>query len=457
MTTSQRLEECRKAKDEGTALLAKGKVEAALKEFQRAVQAVPDDIAARKKVAETLARLGRKKEAIDQYQHLAGRYAADGQLVQAIAIDKAILQLDPTHKAVQEALAGLYARKGEGDEKSLVQKLPASMSAALDFRNVRRGPTPKVIDLPEVDGEMKIERTVSDTLECEAVDEVDVEIDTAKLPPTPLFSELPREVFMALLSEVKVYAFGPGQVLIKEGDPGDAMFVVSQGEVDVVRGLGTPEQKVVLSMKEGAFFGEIALVTKAARLASVVSRTDCEILRVDRATLEGLFGRFPGLSEVVQHFCKERLLENLLRSSEIFRLLSEGSRHALADKFKLHSSPAGEVLLVEGQPGRGLYVILRGRCEVAGRKDEGGFIRYPDLGEGDVFGETSLLRDIPVTASVRAAGPSLLLGLDRESFSQHIMTEPKVAQALRELSAERMERTRKSGGEAIRALLARLV
>ncbi|HEY3446391.1 MAG TPA: cyclic nucleotide-binding domain-containing protein [Myxococcales bacterium] len=428
---AQRLEECRKAKDQGSALLAKGKVEAALKEFQRALQAAPEDAAARKKVAEVLARLGRKPEAVAQYQHLAGKYAADGLLVQAIAIYKAILQLDPAHRAVQETLAGLYARKGEG-EKSLIQRLPASMSAALRYP----GAGPGAIDLPEASEPMTIERSAADAFE----------INTAHLPATPLFSELPHDVFLALLAEVQVRAYAAGQVLVREGEPGDSMFVVGHGEVDVVRHLGTPEQKVVLTMPDNTFFGEIALVTRAARLASVVAKTDCELLEVNRETLEKLFTRFPGFSEIVQHFCKERLLENLLRSSDVFRLLSDASRHALADKFRLHQSAAGEVLLVEGQPGRGLYVLLRGRCEVAGRKAEGGFVRYPDLTEGAVFGETSLLHGTQVTASVRTAAPSLLLGIDREGFAAHILPEPKVAQALRELSAERLERTRKLGG-----------
>ncbi|MGC4121773.1 MAG: cyclic nucleotide-binding domain-containing protein [Myxococcales bacterium] len=437
---AQRVEECRKAKDQGSALLAKGKVDGALKEFQRALQLAPDDVAARKKVAEILARLGRNQEAIAQYQHLAGKYAADGLLVQAIAVNKAILQLDPGHRQVQETLAGLYARKDEGD-KSWVQKIPASMTAALDVRHVR-GPRPAVIDLPEAEESMKIERSAIDT------QEVDIEIDTARLPATPLFSELPRDVFMALLSEVQIRAFAPGQVLVREGDPGDAMYVVAHGEVDVVRHLGTPEQKAVLSMREGTFFGEIALVTRAARLASVVARTECELLEVNKAVLEKIVGRFPDFTRTVQHFCKERLLANLLRSSDVFRLLSDGSRHALADRFRLHQAAAGEVLLVEGEPGRGLFVILRGRCEVAGRKAGGGFVRYPDLAEGAVFGETSLLSGGSVTASVRTVVPSLLLGLDRQTFADHILPEPKVVQALRELSLERLERTRQLGGAA---------
>ncbi len=440
-TPTSRLEECRKAKDQGTALLAKGKVEPALKEFRKALQAAPDDAAARKKVAEILVRLGRKQEAITEYQHLAGKYAADGLLVQAIAINKAILQLDPAQRAVQETLAGLYARKGEGGEKSWIQKIPPSMSAALNTRHVQ-GRAPAAVEVPEAPEPMTIERSAADSMG------VEIEIDVTSLPATPFFSDLPRDVFVALLEEVEIRTFSAGQVLVREGEPGDSMFVVSHGEVDVVRHLGAPEQKVVLSMPANSFFGEIALVTRAARLASVVAKADCELLEVNREMLEKLFARFPGFSDTVQRFCKERLLANLLRSSEVFRLLPESAHRVLADRFQLHQAAAGETLLVEGEPGIGLFVLLRGRCEVAGKKAEGGFIRYPDLAEGAVFGETSLLHGTKVTASVRTAVPSLLLGLDRDAFAKHVLSEPKVAQALRELSEERLERTRKLGGAA---------
>ena len=99
------VDKAREAKDKGAHLLEKGKTEAALKEFQRAVELVPDDVAARKKVAELLSKLGKKDQAVVQYQHLAGRYAADGQLAQAIAVSKLILQLDPKHTQTQETLA----------------------------------------------------------------------------------------------------------------------------------------------------------------------------------------------------------------------------------------------------------------------------------------------------------------------------------------------------------------
>ena len=145
-------DKARACKERGSVLLGKGRLEAALKEFRGALAEVPDDVAARKKAGDVLARLGQKPGAIAEYQWLAGKYAATGQLVQAIAVGKLILQLDPAHRETQDTLARLYARRGERHGNWL-EKVPASMAGALNLRHV--APAPQAA--PAAPGEIEIE------------------------------------------------------------------------------------------------------------------------------------------------------------------------------------------------------------------------------------------------------------------------------------------------------------
>src|SRR5436190_1999459 len=119
----------REFKDRGTALLLQGKAAAALDQFYGAVNADPEDTAARRKVAEVLARLGKRQEAILQYQALAGRLAVKGRVLDAAAISRVILALDPSHTETQESLAQFMARQ---PKESWRAKLPKPMSAQLD-------------------------------------------------------------------------------------------------------------------------------------------------------------------------------------------------------------------------------------------------------------------------------------------------------------------------------------
>src|SRR5260370_41703466 len=97
----------REHKDRGVQLLAQGKLPAALAEFRAAVRADPRDFIGRRKAAEVLARMELVEEAVAQYQALAGGYAPDGMLLEAIAGGEAIPRLDPRPVATHAALPPL--------------------------------------------------------------------------------------------------------------------------------------------------------------------------------------------------------------------------------------------------------------------------------------------------------------------------------------------------------------
>ncbi|HEY0097146.1 MAG TPA: tetratricopeptide repeat protein, partial [Archangium sp.] len=107
--TAEVQQQVRRYKDSAAVHLLQGKPEQALADYRKALELTPLDSAARLKVAELLAQLGHRQEAVREFQHLAIRYAADGQTLHAIAACKLILALDPNHQATQENLANLCA------------------------------------------------------------------------------------------------------------------------------------------------------------------------------------------------------------------------------------------------------------------------------------------------------------------------------------------------------------
>jgi CRP-like cAMP-binding protein len=74
---------------------------------------------------------------------------------------------------------------------------------------------------------------------------------------------------------------------------------------------------------------------------------------------------------------------------------------------------------------------------------DGREVAYPELREGDVFGEISLILGKPVTATVRAVVPSVVLRLDRAAFETHILSKPNMRGALMRVGTERLQRTAK--------------
>ncbi len=105
-------------------LLAKGKIDAALREYLKVLEETPGDINILNKVGDLFVRLNRNEESIPYFTRIAEHYSKDGFFLKAIAIYKKINKLDPARLEIYERLAELYARQGLGMEaKSQYQVL----------------------------------------------------------------------------------------------------------------------------------------------------------------------------------------------------------------------------------------------------------------------------------------------------------------------------------------------
>lgn len=107
--------------------------------------------------------------------------------------------------------------------------------------------------------------------------------------------ELPAEEVAALVRLSGLSRWKAGETVIEEGTEGDALFLVTRGELEV-RTRGAVGEPVRLGPLEvGDFFGEISTVTGRPRAATVTARTDAECLRISRETLAELSERHPML------------------------------------------------------------------------------------------------------------------------------------------------------------------
>jgi NADH dehydrogenase len=101
--------------------------------------------------------------------------------------------------------------------------------------------------------------------------------------------------------------FEPGEVIFRQGDRGDRLYIIVDGEVEVVKEeLGTGE--ITLARRgPGECFGEMALVSDKPRMATVRSRTSLNVLTMDREAFHGLFAHFPPLRALFQQLIEQYL------------------------------------------------------------------------------------------------------------------------------------------------------
>jgi len=141
---------------------------------------------------------------------------------------------------------------------------------------------------------------------------------------------------------------------------------------------------------------------------------------------------------VLANYSRRRLLRNLMGTSVLFQPLDPARRESLVELFESVVLEPGEMVVQEGQQSRRLYVVLTGAVEVS-KREAGEVLRLAELGPGQLFGEISLIKDREATATVRALGKTVLLGLSRRAFNAHVSEFPEVLAHVYQVALDREE------------------
>jgi CRP-like cAMP-binding protein len=126
------------------------------------------------------------------------------------------------------------------------------------------------------------------------------------LRASPLLEGLEESERLALLHALKLVVAQPGDVLVSQGEPGDSLYVLATGAVRVYARDALRRAALVCVLGEGAFFGEMAALSGEPRSATVVAATPCELLELDRETLDAVAARHPRLRAVLEDYCASR-------------------------------------------------------------------------------------------------------------------------------------------------------
>jgi len=248
----------------------------------------------------------------------------------------------------------------------------------------------------------------------------------------PLFDDLPQDAFVALVNRLGYHRHLPGQLIIREGDPGRSFFIIVEGRVRVYKASPGGKEITLAHLGEGAFFGEMALLSGAPRTANVVAEEESEILEVTDTLLRELAARYPTVINSLRNFYRQRLLNNVMAISPLFKDFDPSERRGIVEKFRMRQAAPGEKVIVEGKSADGLYVVLHGSVQVSAKDTEVALLK-----EGDIFGEMSLLTREPASATITSPGNSILLRLPRDKFQELVVTHPQILALVSELSERR--------------------
>jgi CRP-like cAMP-binding protein len=410
----------------GEQALTSGQFETALKIFWRLVDVAPAEVGPRLKLADTLSRVNAAEAAAPVFGATATHAMQAGHPLIALLIGKVLETMAVDVTPLFDQLATLYS--ADSDRISRYGERFAPMDQESQVKP------------PDLDTEIALESLVAGASRAGA-DLSKVGEYPRMLHRLPLLSDLSGSTFRSVMDAVVAHRLPDGAMVIREGEIGASFFLVAGGVVQVYRTDSQGQEIQLATLHEGSLFGEMALIQSSPRTASVRVVGEAELLEVTREGLASLASEMDAVAVALDRFTRERLLNNLLATAPLFRAFARKQRLDLIRRFTGHEVALGTKVLREGDPGRGLYVVLSGEVDVTKSQEGAEDVLLANLKAGEVFGEIALVKGFPATATITAARQSTILFLDKVYFQRLIKAVPQMKKYFDNLTEERLADT----------------
>src|SRR5574344_745141 len=130
-------------------------------------------------------------------------------------------------------------------------------------------------------------------------------------------SETDIRILKKVCDKLEFRDFPSGAIIINEGDDGDNLYILFEGVVQVLRNTPSSDRFAVVNLasEQNVFFGEVALIDRDKRSASVVAQTDCKTLTLTRKDFLDLCEEVPRLGYKACFKIAKRLAGSLRRSN----------------------------------------------------------------------------------------------------------------------------------------------
>jgi len=239
-----------------------------------------------------------------------------------------------------------------------------------------------------------------------------------------------------------------GTVFFSENQKGglfkkDKMYFLLEGQVGIFSG-GKP----IGTIKAGQIFGEMAAITESPRSATAAAHTPCKVISLDDKGFNAALQKKPEFALMMLGMLIQRLRGMMAKLSGVPSAGDVKDSPRVFDKTLLASLAKGlgeqaqqrydkgKVIMVAGQTGALMYVVLEGKVAISIR---GAVVQY--VGPGAVFGEMALIDQSPRAANAAAEADTVLLGINRQVFLNLVKSDPTFGASLLTAVAERVRNT----------------
>ena len=253
-----------------------------------------------------------------------------------------------------------------------------------------------------------------------------------KIRDVDIFRHAEQAFILSLATKLSNLVVPEGEWIVRKGEVGQEMYFIVRGECEVV----LEGNKVVANLSRGSYFGEIALLLAERRTASIRTKKDCELLKLQKEDFEELLNLFPKTRElfyqIAQQRSKQRGVEDpedallaelpLVKRCPLFQHCEAEVARAIVFSLRPVEFAKGDAVLSAGDAAHEMYFCSSGRLKMIKHASEGsrpglGLKNVQILREGDFFGQEALSDPgARSRASIVALEPATLMKLSRAAF-----------------------------------------
>jgi len=242
-----------------------------------------------------------------------------------------------------------------------------------------------------------------------------------------------------LFAQAYERGFEKGERICSVGDPASHMWLLLEGEVDVLiprrrvsTMTGTPERPCLM--------GELGYFTGMRRAATLLCASPVKLLELPYQQIEEILDNQPKLRPMLEHLFRHRLVLPVLSQHDIFKLFNDVDRRKVTSIFDNSSMRPGQVLIEQGSEEPNAYLVQSGTMLMLRVDASGEETLLGSMHPGDIFHLGGLLRGFLSPYRVIAGTPGKLLRLSRLAFEPFMKQRPWLIKALLKQSRQAGER-----------------
>jgi len=224
-------------------------------------------------------------------------------------------------------------------------------------------------------------------------------------------------------------ALQEGELLCEYGDTARYLWLMLEGRI-AATAPDLPEDVLHGHPKRPCLIGEAAFFTDQKRHATLRCVTDVEVVELDFDTVRTLRKNAPGLKAAMERLFRERLVDRLLSSHDVFKCINAVDRKRIALAFTSRHVAAGQVLIDFDEEHDGAYMIQSGALHLIETDDSKEKCLIRELHIGDMVHLGGLLQGYRSNCRVATITPVDLLHLPRKCFEPFARRRSWMVQAI---------------------------